>query len=116
MFFNTSLPIVNPRGQLVRQISQDELMAYYPPVAAAAKAGKPFSYLNIEFWPVEEQPTVPPPTLFSARNDVWYMAATTIIALAFTALGWYGGSRRPCLPSSTTIAQPICDPSTGVCR
>lgn len=131
IFYSTSKPIVGLGGEIRSRVSADELLAYgIPEIASAVAEAKSFTIFGATFTPEAQaidKPTVPVEILpQSQRSDhLWYMTATAIIALAFTALGWWGkgqqvaaGGGIPCPPAivQPAIAQPVCDESTGACR
>jgi hypothetical protein len=132
LFYKMSQPIVGPRGEVRVQMSADELTAYgVPEIATAAAKGKSFEHLGVHFEAFEmpdppqageaaSQAAIDSMARQNRLDRLWDVGMTAALAIIFTAIGLWGGTRLiasapPCAPT-TVLAQPTCDESTGVCR
>lgn len=131
LFYKMSQPIVGPRGEVRVQMSADELTAYgVPEIATAAAKGKSFEHLGVHFEAFEmpdppqageaSQAVIDSMARQNRLDRLWDVGMTAALAIIFTAIGLWGGTRLiastpPCAPT-TVLAQPTCDESTGICR
>lgn len=116
MQYRTSKPVVNSTGLVVCLVDTADLMAFgIPNLDAVLCANQPFEWNGVLFEPVE-------PLLLTQRStiltDISYAATIAVIAFAFLALGWWGRGRVLSLGDVTprVVAQPTCDPATGICK
>lgn len=116
MQYRTSKPVVNASGLVVCLVDVADLKAFgIPNLDTVLCANQPFEWNGVVFEPVE-------PMLLTQQSvvltDISYAATIALIAFAFLALGWWGRGRvlSPEGATPRVVAQPTCDPATGICK